>query len=851
MSPKSPQKRKTIRRKDKPKVTPPKGKTAKDEDSSPSRNSGGFFAGLLSAAQKDTGNFIVGVVLFVLTAVCFLACFSYLFTAQYDQSIIMMSHDEVSAEDLDHQQVRNLFSYIGARVSHVLVHGFLGIGIFALLAFPFLLSLRLIGVHPRLNIAKSFIRYTLLAITISLFAYLVTLPFRESLIFEWGGLHGEAVGKQVILYLGIWGLVFLVILLGIICWVLFQPKRKDNIRFLLSLNWMKRMRRKKYPKDSGEGESLVSESESLKEDETEGVDTSDYSSDIPSTAPEDDLSLDDVTSGLTSMEEVEASGKSDSSLSEDVSSIGESQLVVEVANPGPQSSPEDRQFAQARDRIDQGDLHDYQFPVADLLNLDDGELDKADMAEIHANEQMIINTLDSFKIKVTPIKATVGPTVTLYEIEPDAGIKISRIRNLEDDIALSLKAEGIRIIAPIPGKGTIGIEVPNAKPKMVRLRSLLTSRKFVETKFELPVALGRTVTNEVFAFDLTKMPHLLIAGATGQGKSVGMNVIITSLLYAKHPSELKFVMIDPKILEFSVYNDLERHFFAKIPTEDKCIITDTDKVVPTLLSLCEEMDNRYLLLTKAKVRNIAEYNKAYREGKLDNDESKLMPYIVLVVDEFADLIMTGGKEIERPIARLAQKARAAGIHMILATQRPTTDVVTGTIKANFPARIAFKVFSAVDSRTILDSTGANRLIGRGDLLFYQGRDMIRLQCALVETEETERIVDFISQQTGYSEPYPLPIPSEDENKDVPLFSDDKLDTLFETVARAVVSSGQGSTSKIQRDFEIGFNRAGRLMDQLERAGIVGKQYGSKPREVLVQDLDTLNQIFYQIRMSSK
>lgn len=800
---------------------------------------------LRNAFTHDTLKFICGIALLGIILFCFISCISFIFTGAADQSLVLNKEE---SQSLLQSEAKNTFAILGASLSQTLVDGFLGIGIFPLLIFPILLSLKMIGIPVKGYLTKAFVQYTLLALSISLLAYLLSLPFADSISFRWGGKHGEFIGEKLQLYIGIWGIILLLIILFIICWVLFQAKRKDNVRKALSFSWIKRKKRNKNEKEtfSTEEENLEKYSSSKEEFE----DNVSYAN----TKEEEQLNNETEDADLDYLEQISDSSKKDKSIEINAPALNtQSKLVVELAEGGKQDENIGKDSIDyVRDSAEQGDLPYYIFPKLDILDEDNADLEMPDMEEIRANEQLIIDTLESFKIKVTPIKATVGPTVTLYEIEPDAGIKISRIRNLEDDIALGLKADGIRIIAPIPGKGTIGIEVPNTKPKVVGLRSLLASRKFIETKFQLPIALGRTITNEVFTFDLAKMPHLLIAGATGQGKSVGMNVIITSLLYAKHPSELKFVMIDPKILEFSIYNELEHHFFARIPSENKCIITDTDRVVPTLLSLCQEMDNRYLLLTSAKVRNIAEYNTALKNGELDEAEGhKIMPYIVLVVDEFADLIMTGGKEIERPIARLAQKARAAGIHMILATQRPTTDVVTGTIKANFPARIAFKVFSAVDSRTILDSTGANRLIGRGDMLFYQGRDMIRIQCALVDTPETQRLVDYIAQQPGYSEPYPLPEPQEEDSTPVASIGTEKFDVLFEEVARAVVASGQGSTSKIQRDFEIGFNRAGRLMDQLEKAGIVGKQYGSKPRDVLVQDLETLNNILYNIRLSTK
>ena len=497
-------------------------------------------------------------------------------------------------------------------------------------------------------------------------------------------------------------------------------------------------------------------------------------------------------------------------------------------------------------------LAHYQKPTTDLLR--DYELggSQIDIEEIEYNKQKIIDTLASFKMHVTPHKATVGPTVTLYEVIPDSGIKVSRIKTMEDDIAMSLKSEGVRIIAPMPGQGTIGIEVPNSSPQTVSMRSILASRKYKEQleKMELPIGIGKTITNEPFIFDLAKMPHLLVAGATGQGKSVGLNALITSLLYSKRPEELKFVMVDPKMLEFAVYEEIERHFLAKLPDADRAIITDMSKVVATLNSLCVEMDNRYRLLQGAgrTVRNIREYNEQVRSGELRRiDGHELLPYIVLIVDEFADLMMTVGKEVEQPIARLAQKARAAGIHMVIATQRPSTDVITGLIKANFPARIAFKVFSMVDSRTVLDSPGANQLIGRGDMLFYQGKDMIRVQCAFMDSPETEAIVEHISQQESTGAAYELPeyIP-EGEDAGTKTFSASEKDSLFDEVARMVVQTQVGSTSNIQRKFNIGYNRAGRLMDQLEGAGIVGPQEGSKPREVYIKDQMSLDQLLQQL-----
>ncbi len=500
------------------------------------------------------------------------------------------------------------------------------------------------------------------------------------------------------------------------------------------------------------------------------------------------------------------------------------------------------------------DLENYKYPTIDLLTHYDNTTNAIDMEEQRNNKNRIKTVLSNFRVEILDnTKATIGPTITLYEITPAPGIRISTIRNLEDDIALSLSALGIRIIAPIPGKGTIGIEVPNLKPQMVSMESILNSRKFQETDYELPMALGKTITNEVFIADLTKMPHLLVAGATGQGKSVGLNVIITSLLYKKHPAELKLVMIDPKKVEFSLYAPIVNHFLAQVEgnedTEEP-IITDVNKVIQTLKSLCIEMDQRYDLLKKAHARNVKEYNEKFRERQLNPQNGhRFMPYIVVVIDEYGDLIMTAGKEIELPIARIAQLARAVGIHMIIATQRPTANIITGTIKANFPARMAFKVTTGVDSKTILDRTGANQLVGKGDMLLMTGSEPVRIQCAFIDTNELEDIVHHIAKQQSYTSPYLLPeVPLEGED-DSSLGDVDMthLDPMFEDAARMIVSEQNGSTSMIQRKFAIGYNRAGRLMDQLEKAGIVGPAKGSKPREVLCVSEEQLMMIMDNLR----
>ena len=494
----------------------------------------------------------------------------------------------------------------------------------------------------------------------------------------------------------------------------------------------------------------------------------------------------------------------------------------------------------------------YKYPTLNLLKKYEDDGVSIDEEEQRANKNRIIEVLGNFGVQIKTIRATVGPTITLYEIQPAEGVRISKIKNLEDDIALSLAALGIRIIAPIPGKGTIGIEVPNAKANIVSMESILNSKKFQETKMELPIALGKTITNEVFMVDLAKIPHLLVAGATGQGKSVGLNAIITSLLYKKHPNELKLVLIDPKKVEFSVYSRITNKFMAALADEDEPIITDVTKVVRTLNSLCVLMDSRYDLLKKAGARNIKEYNQKYINHKLRlTDGHEYMPYIVVIIDEFGDLIMTAGKEVELPIARIAQLARAVGIHMIIATQRPTTSIITGNIKANFPGRVAFKVTSAIDSKTILDRTGANQLIGRGDMLYLNGQEPVRVQCAFVDTPEIERINEFIQEQPGPIEPMELPEPANNEGgaSGGGTVDTKNLDPFFEEAAHAIVLSQQGSTSMIQRRFSIGYNRAGRLMDQMEEAGIVGAAQGSKPREVLIQDENQLNNLLLQLRNS--
>ncbi len=495
------------------------------------------------------------------------------------------------------------------------------------------------------------------------------------------------------------------------------------------------------------------------------------------------------------------------------------------------------------------DLAKFQMPPVELLKDYGSEEISINKEELEENKNKIVGLLKNFNVGIAEIKATIGPTVTLYEIVPEAGIRVAAIKKLQDDIALNLSALGIRIIAPMPGKGTIGIEVPRKNPTMVSMRSVIASQKFQNTDMDLPVVFGKTISNEIFMADLSKMPHLLMAGATGQGKSVGINAILTSLLYKKHPSELKFVMVDPKKVELSLYSKIERHYLAKLPDAEEAIITDTNKVINTLNSLCIEMDTRYDLLKNAFCKNLKEYNKKFAERKLNPENGhRYLPYIVLVVDEFADLIMTAGKEVELPIARLAQLARAVGIHLIVATQRPSVNVITGMIKANFPARAAFRVISSVDSRTILDSPGADQLIGKGDMLYFNGNEILRLQCAFVDTPEVERLAEFIGEQKGYASAFLLPeYVSEDSTSTVGAFDPNEKDALFEEAARIIVSTQQGSTSMLQRQLKLGYNRAGRIMDQLEASGIVGGFNGAKAREVIISDLHSLEQFLEDLR----
>lgn len=691
--------------------------------------------------------------------------------------------------------------------------------------------------------------------------------FENSFLYP-GGLHGYNASQWICSQIGAPGLILVLLVTGILIAIFFTKETIGVVRKAFHPSFSKR---NKVVQPENENTAVTDEYK--KEDSTEPQDNQQVSeenelqaekeedSSQPKAEPYDDpqpveIELDPIEEKPLSSqpESVKSSPIKESAPMTEAATDIEEEITEHHHEPAFEISNEHKEEDEEyRGNINQPynprlDLEHYKFPTLDLLNSYGDHEPTIDMEEQNANKNRIIQVLRSFGIEISSIKASVGPTITLYEITPAEGVRISKIRNLEDDIALSLSALGIRIIAPIPGKGTIGIEVPNANPRIVPMSSILASKKFQETTFDLPVALGKTITNEVFMVDLTKAPHMLVAGATGQGKSVGLNAIVTSLLYKKHPSELKFVIIDPKKVEFAIYAPIEKHFLAKLPDASDAIITDVSKVVQTLNSLCVEMDTRYDLLRKAGCRNIKEYNAKFINRQLNPENGhRFMPYIVIIIDEFGDLIMTAGKEVELPICRIAQLARAVGIHAIIATQRPTTNIITGTIKANFPARVAFRVASMMDSRTILDRPGAQQLIGKGDMLYLQGNDPVRVQCAFVDTPEVEKIAAYISRQQGYPTAFLLP-EYVDENAESSNAADvdmNRLDPLFEEAARLVIYHQQGSTSLIQRKFSIGYNRAGRIMDQLERAGIVGPANGSKARDVLCMDENDL-----EMRMSN-
>lgn len=786
----------------------------------------------VSLMKNETTHFVIGLVCVIFAVYLLLAFTSFFFTGDADQSIL---DNQLPGELLQtDNQVTNYAGARGAQVSEYFINRCFGIAAYFIVVFLAVLGMRLMKAY-QFKIWKWFMSCSVMMIWVSItLGFIFDGTFTNSFIYP-GGLHGYNVSNWLISQIGATGLALLLLITALLFAIYLSNETILIIRKALHPEF----KRKKKAESMNEEQK---ETEAPTEERNEEF-TGEYTNQGPTIV---DFPLENNPAPVEEEEEL-PSFINDTPQEDDIKNDEPIVEIIETENDEkiPEFTVGDEHTEE--DEIYQGpalepynprlDLENYKFPHLNLLDYYDEGDNNIDMEEQNANKDRIIEVLRSFDIEISSIKASVGPTVTLYEITPAQGIRIAKIRNLEDDIALSIAALGIRIIAPIPGKGTIGIEVPNAKPRIVPMQSILASKKFQETNMELPIALGKTITNEVYMVDLAKAPHMLIAGATGQGKSVGLNAIVTSLLYKKHPAELKFVIVDPKKVEFSVYAPIEKHFLAKLPDGEDAIITDVTKVVQTLNSLCVEMDTRYDLLKKAGCRNVKEYNAKFIERKLNPEKGHhFMPYIVIIIDEFGDLIMTAGKEVELPICRIAQLARAVGIHAIIATQRPTTNIITGTIKANFPARVAFRVAAMMDSRTILDRSGAQQLIGKGDMLYLQGNDPVRVQCAFVDTPEVERIANYISKQQGYPTAFELPeVEAEESDSSAAEVDMTRLDPMFEDAARLVIIHQQGSTSLIQRKFSIGYNRAGRIMDQLERAGIVGPAQGSKARDVLCMD----------------
>jgi len=790
-----------------------------------------YFERIDRAKVKNT----LGVISLLLSLYIFLACFSYLLTWDEDQNRVINKGLFEFLFDGNEAPVANWLGKFGAWISHLLIYRWFGIASFAFTLILFVSGIKTIFNYTLLPIGKTITVSALTIVWSSLF-----LGYFSDQVSYLGGTFGFQINEWLALTLGSFGALILICSIGyIFAMILF------NVNF-------------------AKIKALFSNSPSEIEAESDGLSDVLTADDLEvSNTLKEDAVVEDAPSERVDLmepdieEEEEDEPESeiidlpedddDSSEDEDLNTV-DGDFAVTIAAP----SEDDSELSEAQmndiqkeygDYDPKLDLSTYALPSIELLKHYKSENGSSSVnkAELEANKNKIVETLQNYKIEISKIMATVGPTVTLYEIVPAPGVRISKIKNLEDDIALSLAALGIRIIAPIPGKGTIGIEVPNSNPEMVSMRSLIASKKFQESTFDLPIVMGKTITNETYIFDLTKLPHLLVAGATGQGKSVGLNAIIISILYKKHPAQVKFVLVDPKKVELTLYNKIERHFLAKLPGEEDAIITDTSKVVNTLNSLCIEMDDRYELLKTAQVRTIKEYNTKFIARKLNPENGHhYLPYIIVLIDEFADLIMTAGKEVEQPIARIAQLARAIGIHLIVATQRPSVNVITGMIKANFPARIAFRVLSKIDSRTILDGSGADQLIGRGDMLISTGSDTIRLQCGFVDTPEVEEICSFIGDQRGYPEALLLPEYVGEAAENNGSMDDDDLDALFADAARIVVLHQQGSASLLQRKLKLGYNRAGRIIDQLEGMGIIGPFKGSKARDVLYSDEQSID-----------
>ncbi len=851
----------TFRKKQPPKNTP----------RTPSKGSGNSGTQVPIEFNVSTDSYLLafGIFLLILSVILLVSFISHLAVGHDDQDIVQRTFS-AALEQTD-RKPHNMMGLMGAYISHYFIFQWFGVSAFGWLPVIFWAGYRL--VFKRDLIPQSFNRYTLASIFYIFWTSICVGYF--VLIFELpadtfcGGI-GYSVNKFLYHALGSGGI--LVILLALAAWVIFFHGYTDIDDWFLAKYFNRkpqedisteRIRKAvQYDVEDKETESP----EPLKRQEPIPVTVNDlykaprYDEDeVP--RPFEEKPFAEKTVPVTNNGvkfEVEKPEPAKSTSSNDASK-GEPTFIIEDTRNS-KTSDDDFEGELDDDDVNEKvlkdyglydptlDLDNYQYPPLTLLNEYSNAGGKVTEDELEANKNKIVETMRNFQIGIASIKATIGPTVTLYEIVPDAGIRISKIKNLEDDIALNLAALGIRIIAPMPGKGTVGIEVPNKNREMVTMKSVISNEKFQKSNFELPIILGKTISNEAFITDLAKMPHLLMAGATGQGKSVGLNVILTSLLYKKHPSQIKFVLVDPKKVELTLYNKIERHFLAMLPNSEEAIITDTKKVIYTLNSLCIEMDSRYNLLKDAGVRNIKEYNAKFIQRRLNPEKGhKYLPYIVLVIDELADLMMTAGKEVEQPIARLAQLARAIGIHLIVATQRPSVNVITGLIKANFPARLSFKVTSKIDSRTILDTGGSEQLVGNGDMLLSMGSDMIRLQCPFVDTPEVEEICEFIGSQRAYESAYMLPEFYGDDEGETLDFDPSELDQMFEEAARLLVTHQQGSTSLIQRKMKLGYNRAGRIIDQLEGAGIVGPFEGSKAREVLVKDITHLEEILRNLR----
>ncbi|MEM7104536.1 MAG: DNA translocase FtsK [Bacteroidota bacterium] len=810
---------------------------------------------------------IFGVLLVLFAIYLFIAFTSYLFTWKIDQNEVLNS-STVNILFGNEIEITNWLGRLGALVSHFFFYELFGLPSYI---FVFLFAITGVSMMLRKPLARHRRTYAY-ALLLLLWGstFLAFILVDPGLItrsgFSWGGGFGEYLSNNLNGIFGNIGMfLFLLFSLVIIAIWVFNPNFNDMTweRFVYQVRKTTGINLGFLGSGSAKVQEVVDQvdkapDEALKPNFSQKFEQKQQQEIVTKGQHERDSSKNPMTKEPVKEGEpqltFELKDKPKRPKPETLKTGEEGDLEISVPGENEQPVNKDQELSIQSENLDHLepydptlDLPNYQHPNLEMLESYEDHKVEIDRAELEQNKDQIIETLLNYKIEIVKIKATIGPTVTLYEIIPAPGVRISKIKNLEDDIALSLAALGIRIIAPIPGRGTIGIEVPNKNKQIVSLKEVLASEKYQNAKMDLPIALGKTISNEVFVADLTKMPHLLVAGATGQGKSVGINTILMSLLYKKHPSQIKFVLIDPKKVELSLYNKIEKHFLAFLPGEEEAILTDVNKVVATLNSLCIEMETRYDLLKKATVRNIREYNKKFVDRRLNpNNGHRFLPYIVLVIDEFADMIMTAGKEVELPLGRLAQLARAVGIHLIIATQRPSVNIITGVIKANFPARIAYKVTSKIDSRTIMDGGGAEQLIGRGDMLLAVDAKIIRLQCAFVDTPEVERVIDFIGDQQGYPEAFLLPEYSTDDDKSPGGVNIDDLDDLFEDAARTVVQNQMGSTSMLQRRLKLGYNRAGRIMDQMEALGIVGPSEGSKAREVLIYDEIELNKFLEQI-----